>query len=146
MAIEREIGASLPTQYQDFLVEAGTGVEYGGLAVWYHLDLMMTGNIVEASNNVVRQAKEALRLASRSPKQIPCDILAISDRCDGSYLCLRRSGNSYNEAIWIWDSEDLAFEKLADNLEEALSLICDCQEAEMEQIQISWTQFRAAIA
>lgn len=146
MAIEREIGASLPNQYQDFLVKAGTGVEYGGLAVWYHLDLMMSGNIIEASKDMTDEAKKSLRAADQSPKKIPKDILVISDRCDGSYLCLRLSGNSYNEAIWIWDSEDLSFEKLADDLEGALDIICECQESEMNAIHINWVQFSAAAA
>lgn len=103
-------------------------MEYGGLAIWYHIDLMLPGNIIDASKNLVRQAHQAL---GGFKDKLPGDILTISDRCDGTYLCLRKSGSNYLPTIWIWDSEELIFEMFAANLEEALTNICDCSEEDL---------------
>ena len=141
IAIERELKASFPRQYEKFLVEAGCGHEHGGLAIWHHLDLMLPGNILEASRIIWDEIQ-----SSPQKNEVPEGILVISDRCDGTHLCLRRSGSSYLEPVWLWDSETWLFEKLANNLNKALSIICDCKEHEVEELQISHAKFRAALA
>jgi len=125
LAVEDELGIPLPEQYEDFLMKAGAGTEYGGLATWYHFDLTLTGNLLE--KNVEIQHR-------RRGEKPPGDFLAVYDPCDGSLIGYQAQNGSYSTELFIWSKED-GIESLSDDLYSFLAENIDCDGAELEEAE-----------
>lgn len=132
IAIEDELGAHLPDQYEDFILEAGVGTEHGGLASWYHLDLTRPGNVI-AENARLRssQAKE-MRERGRKRCRFPKGFLAIYDPHEGEVFGFVRDGNSYGVEVFLWDLDEYYLELAYDSFAEFLDGLVDCSSAEVE--------------
>jgi hypothetical protein len=125
MTIEKELNAQLPRQYEEFLIQAGVGLELGGLAEWYHLDLSVSNNLIEA-NEFIREEFDF------AP---PESFLAVYDLKDGIYLGFEKEDIFYKPGFYAWDSEDGSYEKEANSLNEFLADNVDCTARELEVIE-----------
>lgn len=125
MTIEKELNTQLPREYEEFLIQAGVGLELGGLAEWYHLDLSVSNNLIEA-NEFIRGEFEF------TP---PTGFLAVYDLRDGSYLGFEKEDMIYKPGFYAWDSEDGSYEKEANSLGEFLADNIDCTAEELELIE-----------
>lgn len=123
LAVEDELGTSLPEQYEDFLTKVGAGTEYGGLSTWYHLDLTRHGNLLQRNKDLKRN-----KGAERSPN----GFFAIYDPCDGSLIGFNRSNGVFDPEIVIWSVEE-GVEVIADDFCEFLRDNVDCSVAEIEK-------------
>lgn len=79
ISVENELRVELPKQYEDFIAEVGVGEEYGGLAVWLHLDLTQHGNLVEVNKRLWGGGV------------IPRSMIAVYDSMDGELYGFKRS-------------------------------------------------------
>jgi hypothetical protein len=125
MTIEKELSAQLPREYEEFLIQAGVGLELGGLAEWYHLDLSVSNNLVEA-NEFIRKEFQF------TP---PSAFLAVYDLRDGIYLGFEKEGITYKPEFYAWDSDNGSYEKEADSLSEFLADNIDCTAEELELVE-----------
>ena len=128
ITFENELKAELPKEYEEFLIAIGGGLELGGLAEWYHLDLSLKNNLIEANNKLLNHSEE------HNP---PKGFLAVYDCKDGTFFGFQRKHNTYLSDFMIWDSYDNDYEKYADNLFLFLDQNIDCSTEEIEEIQTS---------
>lgn len=126
ITLENELGAEFPKQYEEFLIKAGVGLELGGLAEWYHLDLSVGNNLIEANDKIRKAAN-----GSAPPK----DFLAIYDLKDGVYLGFEKEHEHYLPELMVWDSEEESYEVEAECLFYFLAENVECSEEEIEFIQ-----------
>jgi hypothetical protein len=134
LAVERELGAELPQQYEDFLRHAGCGVEHGGLAIWYHLDLTRPGNLIDVNRQLREDSLAALRRAGHSTRRFPRGFMAIYDSCDGELFGYLQRGHYFLPEIIAWDVEELTTRKIASDLYEFLAqnIKVDVDELDLE--------------
>lgn len=97
IALEDELGASLPAQYEAHLLHFGAGTEHGGLAFWFHLDRTRSGNILDCNEQLQR---------SNGRPGAPKDFLAVYDSRDGEFFGFRKQGSSYGPEVFSWTSEE----------------------------------------
>lgn len=125
MIFEEELKAEFPKEYEEFLVRVGGGLELGGLAEWFHLDLSVENNLIDANRKLFQQE-------DYNP---PKNFLAVYDAKDGSFFGFQKKGSAFQSTVMMWDSEDKIFEPYAENLYEFLEQNVDCSEEEIEAIQ-----------
>lgn len=107
IAVERELGRTLPDEYATFLVEIGCGDEYGGLARWFHFDITEPGNVLE----------ESTRFQARGN---PRGFLAVYDPFDGDVYGFLPMQRSYRSEPHSWNQERRELRQLASSFSELL--------------------------
>lgn len=134
MAIEEELGASLPDHYEEFVLEAGVGAELGGLAEWFHLELTRPGNLIEANRDLAREQAASIRKQGAGVSY-PTDFLAVYDPREGEVFGFLRGDGDYEPAVYQWDLEEFRLERVADDLYSFLDELVDCDEDEVALIE-----------
>lgn len=125
LTLENELGAELPKQYEEFLLKAGVGLELGGLAEWYHLDLSVDNNLIEANSTIRKE----------NGNVPPDNFLAVYDLKDGIYLGFEKGNSYYSPELMAWDVEDGSYEVEANCLFDFLGENVDCTEDEIEIVR-----------
>jgi hypothetical protein len=126
MSVEHEVGMTLPSEYVDFLCQVGTGKEFGGLAIWFHLDLTRPGNVLECSQRLMHDQTQTMSEAGIDAEHYPEGLLIFYDPCDGGmYGFLPASDSVYHPHVYFWDCETHELEQVADNLYIFLALLCE---------------------
>jgi hypothetical protein len=114
-ALERALGRDLPEAYEHFLHEVGAGELFGGLAVWYHADITMPGNLKEVSETFAEAQEEARRMRGGG-QRLPKGFLPIYDAFEGEVFgLLPESKSRYGQAVYSWDCDELALTKVAED-------------------------------
>lgn len=132
LAVEDELGAHLPDQYEDFLLQLGAGEEHGGLARWYHLDITRPGNLLEANEKLREAQTTEMRAHGRRRASFPKEFLAVYDPREGEVFGFMRDGQSYGASVYVWDMEDYFLEQAADDFSSFLESLVDCSPEEIE--------------
>lgn len=121
LAVERELGAQLPEQYEEFLTEVGVGDEYGGLSVWYHLDITRPGNLLDVNEHLAEDQTNQMKKEGLPPSRYPKDFLAIYDGKDGQvYGFLRSQAARFFPQVNAWDQEGFNLVSVAIDFEHFL--------------------------
>jgi hypothetical protein len=145
MAVADELGAQMPDQYEDFLLEVGAGMEHGGLARWYHLDVTRPGNLLDANERLRQSQAEEMRAHGRKKARFPKEFLAVYDPCEGEVFGFMRSGGEFGSAVYLWDLEEHYLERIADDFCEFLGTLVDCsaEEVDLAEKRATQTSLRA---
>lgn len=122
-AVERALGMTLPASYATFLEEVGVGEEFGGLSEWLHCDLMSPGNVVEVGREMLTAAR-AKMARPRGSRRLPPGFLPIYDDRDGLvYGFAPKDSHSYEEAVYVWDGEEMELSLAAHSFAEFLDFL-----------------------
>ncbi len=125
IALEEELRASLPSQYEEHLLRVGSGEEHGGLAFWFHLDRTRSGNIIDCNR--------LLQIDELAP--CPKDFLAVYDSLEGEYFGFRRQGRGYSPEVFCWCPEEGRLLSFASDLADFYRQMIDCSGTEIEGIE-----------
>jgi hypothetical protein len=125
IALEEELRAALPSQYEEHLLRVGVGVEHGGLAFWFHLDRTRAGNIIDCN--------QALRDDQMAP--CPRDFLAVYDSLEGEYFGFRRKKNHYSSEVYCWCPEEARLARFSPDLATFYQERIDLEPPEIEQLE-----------
>jgi hypothetical protein len=126
MSVEHEVGMSLPEEYVEFLCQVGVGTEFGGLAIWFHLDLTRPGNVIDRSQILMRDQTKIMEKGGVTAEQYPEDLLIFHDPCDGGmYGFLPDSDSAYKPCVYFWDCEMHELEQVADTFDAFLPSLCE---------------------
>jgi hypothetical protein len=131
--LEREIGASLPDQYEDFLREAGCGEEHGGLSRWHHLDITRPGNLIEINHEFAHQQIKRMRSEGISVSRFPRALFVVYDPCDGEVYGFMQDSSRFNPQVVAWDTDEFTLRTVAQSFAEFLEYVSDCDEEELEE-------------
>jgi hypothetical protein len=118
ISIEEELGMPLPGEYQEYLLRVGVGEEHGGLAIWYHLDVGRSGNLLEQREKPAAKEKR---------------FLPIYDSLDGEVFGFCQNGVAFQEGIFCLYEEEKDLEDAYSSFSEFLKDNLDCTEEEVEQ-------------
>lgn len=124
--VEQELSRTLCVDYQSFLLTAGCGPVFGGLAHWLHLDVGMPGNLLAFSQHLADDMR-----ATPAENPFPTGFLAIYDACDGDVMGFLpdEHHNHYKPAVYAWNTEDLDVRLVADTFNGFLAaLMAECHE------------------
>lgn len=128
MAVERELGFELPSQYIDFLCLVGVGSELG-VARWHHLDLGRSGNLLSLREEWRHPQLEAMRAARVKMSRLPRGFLPIYDPCDGEVFGLvPASRHKFKQAVYCWDTETFELWEVAKDFNDFLDYLSSSED------------------
>lgn len=117
---ESELGRGLPSQYQQFLREVGSGDEFLGVASWYGYDYASPSNIVSVNEYLSRKVQHQLR--HRRGSHYPEDFLVVFDTHDGYLygLCPADDSRYYQDVMYCWNNRQSRLIKIGTKFDDFL--------------------------
>lgn len=109
MALEDEIGADLPEQYEAFLTDVGVGQEFSGLGYWFHCDLAREGNLLRVNGKLWRGQHQQYE------RRMPAEFFAVYDPCDGTLIGFKRENGSFGAPVYCWHPETNELEEISED-------------------------------
>ncbi len=91
---EKELGAVFPDEYKELFLETN-GAKFGD----WTLFPIQTNEHLALNNDVVKQNRE------NRPKNLPSDMVCISEKINGDKLCYRIRKRFMQEQIYLWNDK-----------------------------------------
>jgi hypothetical protein len=113
VAVEQELGASLPTSYRSSMSRENGGeieVEEDGWQQYPIADTSDRKRLSRTANHVLKETKQCL-----SWPRFPTGALAIASNGTGDQLVFVRRGQAFDPEVYVWSHETGALAKVADD-------------------------------